>query len=627
MKFGARAMAGVIVGASLAAYVTSFWGTWVFDDFASVVGNPTIREWRTAWAAPGGGITVSGRPVLNASLALSYAISGAAPWGHHLVNWVIHTAAGLALFGAVRRTLELPSLAKRWGGVAVPVAGLAALLWTAHPVQTEAVTYVVQRAESLMGLCLLVTLYAYVRSLTATNRAAWQTLAVGACMAGVGTKEVMVAAPVLVLLHDRAFAGGSWRGAGRARGWFYAALFATWVPLAALVISTGGNRGGSAGFGEGVNAVAYWLTQPKAIVHYLSLAVWPAPLVFEYGTFWVNGVGAEAVGVLALVGATGWALWRNTAAGLLGAWFFILLAPTSIMPGTTQMIVEHRMYLPLASLAVAVVVGLWIWGGRRVVAIGGAVAVAGVALTAARNLDYRSEVFLWTKTLAQRPGNATAHDSLAVALARAGRADEALAHLAEAARLAPGRVDYLANYATALERAGRREEAIARFEEVVRRAPGYGLAHINFGLALKRAGRVEDAMRELETGVRLAPEMAEARSALGGLMVDLGRTNEALPQLVEAVRLAPGLAGARVNLGVALVLGGRAAEAVPHLETALQLNPTLAEAENGLGLAMIQLGRTAEAGAHFEAAVRLRLDYTQARDNLERWRGLMAAPR
>ena len=81
MKFGARAMAGVIVGASLAAYVTSFWGTWVFDDFASVVGNPTIREWRTAWAAPGGGITVSGRPVLNASLALSYAISGAAPWG------------------------------------------------------------------------------------------------------------------------------------------------------------------------------------------------------------------------------------------------------------------------------------------------------------------------------------------------------------------------------------------------------------------------------------------------------------------------------------------------------------------------------------------------------------------
>ncbi|MCX6950853.1 MAG: hypothetical protein NTV51_01505, partial [Verrucomicrobia bacterium] len=150
MRLSARAAAALLVLAAFAAYANSFGGTWVFDDIASVVNNATIRDWRTAFFPPNsGGVTVSGRPVLNASFALSYALSGSAPWGHHLVNLLIHTLAGLALFGFARRTLLLPSLAARWGRDATPLAFAIALLWTLHPLQTESVTYLVQRAESL----------------------------------------------------------------------------------------------------------------------------------------------------------------------------------------------------------------------------------------------------------------------------------------------------------------------------------------------------------------------------------------------------------------------------------------------------------------------------------------------
>jgi hypothetical protein len=131
---------------------------------------------------------------------------------------------------------------------------------------------------------------------------------------------------------------------------FHLALAGTWVLGAWLIARTGGNRGGSVGFGVGVGWVDYWLTQFTAIGRYLWLSVWPHPLVFEYGGFWIKGfdeIALQVVIVFGLLAGTVFALWRRSALGFLGAWFFGILAPTSLAPGTTQMIVEHRMYLRL----------------------------------------------------------------------------------------------------------------------------------------------------------------------------------------------------------------------------------------------------------------------------------------
>ena len=143
------------------------------------------------------------------------------------------------------------------------------------------------------------------------------------------TKEVMVTAPVLVLLYDRTFVAGSFREAWRRRRWLHLGLAATWLPLAGLVASTGWNRGGSAGFNVGVAPWAYWLTQFEAITRYLRLAVWPHPLVFDYGTFWVRYVrrGGAAVSLLVVAAGRrhggGAALWRRRGARLSRARGFL----------------------------------------------------------------------------------------------------------------------------------------------------------------------------------------------------------------------------------------------------------------------------------------------------------------
>ena len=151
----------ILAVAGFVAYSRTFSVPLLYDDIPAILNNPTIRHWDTVLSAPGQ-TTAYGRPILNLSLALNQAISGTAVWSYHVLNLVIHILAGLTLFGIVRRTLA------RRGDAAAQLIGFSvALLWTLHPLQTEAVTYIVQRAESLMGLFYLLTLYCFIRGIGA----------------------------------------------------------------------------------------------------------------------------------------------------------------------------------------------------------------------------------------------------------------------------------------------------------------------------------------------------------------------------------------------------------------------------------------------------------------------------
>jgi hypothetical protein len=159
------AVAGILTLAALGAYWNSFNVPLLFDDSWAITDNPSIRHLGRIGdvLSPPTATTVA-RPMLNLTFALNYAWGGLSVRGYHAVNLLIHVCAGLTLLGLVRRTLLLPSLRPRYGEAALPLAALAALLWTLHPLQTEAVTYISQRAESLMGLFYLLTLYGFIRA-------------------------------------------------------------------------------------------------------------------------------------------------------------------------------------------------------------------------------------------------------------------------------------------------------------------------------------------------------------------------------------------------------------------------------------------------------------------------------
>ncbi len=684
----------LIVLGGFVAYANSFSVPFLFDDIPALVENPALRDpWNLGAVmfpeATAGGLSLSGRPVLALSFALNRAFGGEAVGGYHAVNLAIHLAAGLVLFGLMRLTLRRVPVFGRGGlnsaavsdlansrpkspappGVAVgaseagaggaaDLAALAvALLWTVHPLQTESVTYLVQRAESLAGFFYLLTLYGFARGAEAesSGRSAgrWWGVSVAACVLGLATKETVVTAPLMVWFYDRTFFAGSFFGALRTRGRFYAVLAATWLVLVALVLSTGGNRGGTVGFGVGVTPWAYALTQFEAVARYLWLAVCPHPLVFEYGTFWVEGAAEVlpfAVPVLALFVGTLWALWRRPVLGFAGAWFFGILAPTSLTPGTIQMIVEHRVYLSLAAVLAVGVVALYAGFGRRAWWLLGCMGVAYVAVTFARNADYRDELRLWQKTVDQRPRNAIAltnlgralyrtgavaeavssyeralevnprnleaHFNLGLALVKQGRAADAVAHYEAALRLAPARVDILDGLGQALAAAGRLPEAKARYAEALRLAPNTPEPHNNLGDLLLQSGQVAEAVAEFETALRLRPDYPEALYNLGNARALQGNMPEAARCFERAVQARPSYVDARVNLGNALLALERIPAAAASYEAALRLAPRHADAHFNLGIILLNTGKPAEAAAHFEQAIAARPGFTEAQRGL-----------
>jgi tetratricopeptide (TPR) repeat protein len=614
--------AGAVALAALAAYHNSFSGPFIFDDFSMIVENASIRHLWPIWDAlspRASGMTTTGRPLFNLTLAINYALGGTAVWGYHAVNLGIHILAGLTLLGIVRRTLLGAGLRERFGTAALPLATAVAVLWAVHPLQTESVTYIAQRTESLMGLFYMLTLYCFIRGAESTKPAGWYGACVLSCLSGMATKEVMVTAPLLVFLYDRTFIGGSFSKAWKRHGWVYMALAATWLALGYLMIHSG-NRAGTAGLGTHVRSWEYLLTQCWAVPHYLWLSIWPHPLILDYGMWLARDpvqILPSALVLAVVVTAVGIALRYEPALGFLGAWVFLILAPTSsVVPVVSQTVAEHRFYLSLAAIVVLAVTGLYAWIGRGSFVLFLALAVGLGFLTSQRNADYRSAVAIWSDTVNKRPWNLRAHYNFGFALEQAGRIHEAIGQYEDVLQLDPDYAEVHDRLGNDLLRVDRLQEAISHFERSVQIKPDYAKGHNDLGAALMDAGRISDAIEHYEQATRLDPHYADPYYNLGVAWQQTGRVQEALASYERALALNPGLAEAHNGLATVLLGLGRVTEAIEHWEQAVRLDPGFAEAHNNLGSASLGLGNVPEAIREYEQAVRLKPGYAKAHYNL-----------
>lgn len=592
-----------MIGVGVLVYYNSLRVGFLFDDAPHIVENTRIRQFWPPWEI----LAHTSRPLVMLSVALNYALGGLNPWGYHLFNVGIHVLAALTLYGVVRRTFESEAARSHFGQAARWLAGLISLLWLVHPLQTESVTYVIQRGESLMGLFYLLTLYCVIRSCGTSSNMGWQMGAMASCALGMASKPVMVTAPMVVLLYDRALLAKSWREVIKHRWGLYASLAATWLLLPLLLANGASEWKPSAGFANGgLSALPYALTQPGVILHYLRLAFWPDPLCFDYG--WNYGwpsaqtmgdAAPELITVGALLAATVWACRRKPALGFLGLWFFIILAPTSSFVPVADLVVEHRMYLPLAAVVVLVVVGGWVTGKallggglQRQRMLGWGVSAVLVLLlgiqTIRRNRDYRSELAIWQDTVVKCPNNPRAHYNVGVVLFKAGYVAEAIWQYDQALRIKPDYADAHYNLGGALVRLGRVTEAIEHWEQAVRLKPDYAEAHYNLGNGLLQTGKPKEAIGHWEQALRIKPDYAEAHNDLAVALTRLGRLPEAIEHWEQAVRLKPDYADAHFNLGIALEKAGRVQEAIGHYEQAVRIKPDFAEA-----LASLQRDRKA----------------------------------
>src|SRR4051794_31761364 len=373
-----------------AVYGPSINVPFVFDDRDTIMGNDSILKlWPLIGRDEPGPLNpqpefpTSGRPVINLSFALNYYFGGFSPVGYHAVNIVIHFLSAMLVWAILTRTLRLPYFGERFEQSAGWLALAIAMLWALHPLQTEAVIYVTQRTELMMALCYLATLYCSIRywavapeplanhdahrsaaNSARAGRGRWLAAAFFACVVGMASKEVMVSAPLMVLLYERTFVSGTLRNALR-RSWpLYIALFSTWLLLLSLNISL--PHSDATGFALKVSGLEWWMTQSKVFFLYMKLMVWPWPLLFHYHMPYLKTLGEswQYVVPLLIIGlATLLLLWRNRPLGFLGTWMFAILSPTFVIPIVTEIAAERRMYLALLAPIVAFVMGGYFLAG------------------------------------------------------------------------------------------------------------------------------------------------------------------------------------------------------------------------------------------------------------------------
>jgi len=619
-----RLVPAVLVLAAVLAFGTSVSTPFFLDDNEAIERNPYI----TALSPIGRALTsppqsaVSGRPLVSLSLALNYAAGGLDPSGYHLWNLAVHAAAGLLVWGIVRRTLRSPRLPPELAASADAIAFVVALLWLVHPLHTEVIAYVVTRTEPMMAVCYLLTIYAVIRASDAAGRRRWGALAVVACAAGATIKESIATVPVMALLYDATFAAGSIREAVRQRGGLYAGLVASWGVLAALHWDT--PRSSSAGFTAGMSPWDYLLTQAPMIVHYLRLAVWPHPLIADYGVTEPATLVAvwPSLALLVVLAAGALALWRwRPPLAFLATWFFVTLAPaSSVVPIVTEVGAQRRMYLPLIALVVFGVLIVRAAIARRVPTArqtGTAVVASAVAwatlttMSAARGLDYRDSLRIWESVLEARPHGRAFHN-LGIVLAARGLSDEALTAYRRAAGTLP-EARYSLGYALASR--GEDQAAIAELREFLARRPDDASAPLAtnlLGMLLARQGDMLAAIAAFERTQTMRPEdadarrgLAEAYTALGAELTAAGRLTEATDAFAHGAAAAPEAPGTHLNYGTALMEQGRSAEAEQAFRRGLAVAADHVPLRNALAAALATRGDFAAAAAEFNRVLGL----------------------
>ncbi len=591
----------------------------IFDDVGAIVQNESIVSlWPLIGSAHPGPLNpplelpTSGRPLVNLSFAINYHLGGLNPAGYHAFSLLLHFFATMLLWAITRRTLRLPYFGGRFDRSAEWLALAVAILWSLHPLQTEAVIYATQRTELMMAVFYLATLYCSLRywaavpvgaadnaakMLQASNdrgtvRAMWLALAVIACSSGMASKEVMVSAPLIVLLYERTFVAGSLANALR-RSWpLYLGLAASWMLL--LYLNVSAPHRDAAGFHLGPPAYVWWFTQSKVLFMYLKLVIWPWPLLIHYhmpyltnfAEAWMYVIPLMLLGIIVLV-----LLWRNTPLGFLGTWFFALLSPTFVIPIITEIAAERRMYLALAVPVVILVVGGYRLADavlrRRIASpqtasrfsaplatiVAPAILLALIfcLVSSKRLLAYENEMNLWLEVMRYQPDDYMAHQSIG----------------------------------SYLEKMGNNSAAIEQYREAIRADPDASLAHYRLALLLSKQGAHAEAADQFAEAARILPKNAVLRNNLAFALYIAGRNEEAIEAFHATLELDPNYWTAHKNLGAALQKAGKYQESIASFQTALRLNPTAIDIYNDLANSYVRMNQRPKAVAMLEQGLEL----------------------
>ncbi|MDT8397337.1 MAG: tetratricopeptide repeat protein [Pseudomonadales bacterium] len=561
----------LIVAAVVLAYAHTLDVPFYFDDFTSIRDNPVIRDWGN-WA---GLWNFSGaRIVTYFTFSANYFLHAYDLAGYHLLNILIHVGAGLAMYWLARELLRTPRISPHASPLLVAwLPLLAALLFVLHPLQTQAVTYIVQRAAALAALFYLLALAAYVQARLSQD---WPQrlllLALGGGLAGLAffSKQNALTLPLAGLLVELAFFNVSRRRlagillaglAGLLALWLYfrLALGQDLLTLASeLTLET-----------TTVSRLQYFAIQMPVLWLYLGKFLLPFNLHLDYDipvvtTFFNPATLMYAAAHLGLIGAA-LALLRRSPMLAFGLLFYYTahLIESSIIP-IRDFAFEHRNYLPNAGLCLF---SAWVLlsllprylSARQVAALATVLLLTLAGLSWSRNEQWRDPAAFFRHEVAIHPNNFRAHSMLGENYLRLNDFDNALKAFQQAAQLYDRsedkqnntKVAFFSNYILTLDELGHYEQAlkvIAGLDLAAMSGAAQSLFLSRQGIIHAKSNQLQLAEEDFTEALRLNANNLDALTNQAKLLLLTGRPQESLQMFQRAYAVDPNNPEALIGL-------------------------------------------------------------------------------
>ena len=606
-----------------------------FDDLKSFVDTQVNHIKVINWESLSP-ILHGNRPVANLTFALNFYFDRLETRGYHILNILIHISTTIVIYLLFLQTLSFPGI-----GLYAPaapgresifytrrkeIALIGALLWAVHPVQTQAVTYVVQRMASLSALFYLSSLlfYIYGRITFGKKSYAWFALSAFSALLSFGTKENALTLPLILFLYDIFLISRfPVRFTSRQIG-IAAAVAAVGAAGVIYVVDTyiGANSLSGmllANYGTvEMDSMERVMSEWRVIFYYLTLLVLPLPSRLNLDPDFPMSRGlfdpvTTFLSLLVILALLAFAVIRARKSPLLSLsilWFFINLAIESTFI-KLDLIFEHRLYLPSVPLFLVFAMSGYRLAERlrvkrdEVVLAG--FALLGIwllAMTHERNKVWSTSVSLWSDVASKSPNKSRVQNNLGKAYLEVEQWDQARDKFIEAIRLDPKNQEALNNLGNAYQREARYDLAVKYYEEVLRLNNNNPLGHNDLGVAYQNLGKTDLAIREFLEAIRLDPDYTDARNNLGNIYLITNQLDLATEQYRKTIDLNPKHMMAHTNLGILYQKQGKMKEALEEFKIGLSLNPHSAISQFNYGYMMDIMGQKGEAIAHYEEAIK-----------------------
>lgn len=637
-------------------YLNSIDGDLIFDDTSSIKENASIRM-KTISSQSLSRAFSTNRPVANLSFALNFHFHEYKTFGFHLVNIFIHILAGILLYLFIKKTfLLLPG--KNLPDHYIWITMAATLLWVVHPIQTQSVSYIVQRMTSMSSMFYILTMLCYIRLRIEIREAGSEnpikkwlyfSFILAAGFLAIGSKETAATLPVFLFLYEWFFfqnLNGKWFKK------YFIKFCAILVP-AAMAGAFFINDFYSDFFAKGYkiydfNLMERLYSEFRVVIYYISLLIFPHPsrLMLDYDFAVSRSLiypPSTIFCMLALFAMVIYACFlakKHRIISFAIFWYFgNLVIESTVLP--IELVYEHRNYLPsmLIFLIPLIAAFKYAKNWKAVVSMICVIAAVFSFWTFQRNHVWQSEVCLWQDAVNKSPEKARCHNNFGLALVKEGKADEGTAYFQKAVELDPKYFDPLFNLGLMNLNAKKFDKAVFYLKKAVQlKSKDFkalmclGMAYLDndnaekavvcfkqadelgaddvsefryLAMRLFKTGNPDKAFNLLQKAMKMEPDDAKLHNLLGTHLMEFGRVAEAIDHFKTSVKLDSNYIYPCMNLGKCFSYKKDFKKALASFKDALDINKKFISGYNEAGITALRLGETDEAEKYLQDALKI----------------------